>query len=274
MDLNTVCEIAKPRRREELKVWAPGDAYLAGGTWLFSEPQPKLTRLIDLTTLAWPPLVATAEGLRISATCTLAQLDGFPLLNDWSAARLVAQCCRSLYGSFKIWNVATVGGNICMALPAGPMISLLTALDGVCTIWTADDRERIETVPEIVVGPQRNSLRPGEILHSIAVSADALARRTAFRQMSLTPFGRSAALLIGTLSKGGAFALTVTAATRRPVKLSYATIPSAPDLRESIERAIPETDFFDDVHGSPDWRRHVTLRFAEEIRHELSEPAT
>jgi hypothetical protein len=91
--------------------------------------------------------------------------------------------------------------------------------------------------------------------------------------MSLTPFGRSAALLIGTLSKEGTFALTITAATRRPVKLSYAASPSAPALRDSIERAIPETEFFDDVHGSPDWRRHVTLRFAEEIRLELSEPA-
>jgi CO/xanthine dehydrogenase FAD-binding subunit len=273
MDLNTVCEIAKPRRREELNAWAPGDAFLAGGTWLFSEPQPKLKRLIDLTALAWPPLVATPEGLRISATCTLAQLDGFPLPIDWSAAPLVAQCCRSLYGSFKIWNMATVGGNICMALPAGPMISLLTALDGVCTIWTADSRERHAAVPEIVIGPQRNSLQPGEILRSIAVPVDALTRRTAFRQISLTPFGRSAVLLIGTLAKEGAFALTVTAATRRPVKLPCAEVPSALDLRGGIERAIPEVDFFDDVHGSPDWRRHMTLRFAEEIRHELSERA-
>ncbi len=28
--------------------------------------------------------------------------------------------------------------------------------------------------------------------------------------------------------------------------------------------------YYDDLHGSPDWRRHMTLRLAEEIRQELS----
>jgi hypothetical protein len=39
MDLNTVSEIQRPTRREDLKPWQNGCAYLAGGTWLFSEPQ-------------------------------------------------------------------------------------------------------------------------------------------------------------------------------------------------------------------------------------------
>jgi hypothetical protein len=34
--------------------------------------------------------------------------------------------------------------------------------------------------------------------------------------------------------------------------------------------AIPESDWYDDVHGAPDWRHHVTLLLAEEIRQELS----
>jgi hypothetical protein len=41
MDLNTVTAIARPRSRDEIKLFAEGDAYLAGGTWLFSEPQPQ-----------------------------------------------------------------------------------------------------------------------------------------------------------------------------------------------------------------------------------------
>jgi hypothetical protein len=39
MDLNTVKVIARSRSRDEIKLFAEGDAYLAGGTWLFSEPQ-------------------------------------------------------------------------------------------------------------------------------------------------------------------------------------------------------------------------------------------
>ena len=48
MDLNTIKEVAHPRTRDQLPVWTAGDAWLAGGTWLFSEPQAHLTRLIDL----------------------------------------------------------------------------------------------------------------------------------------------------------------------------------------------------------------------------------
>ena len=56
MDLNTINEVARPHTREQLPVWTAGDAWLAGGTWLFSEPQAHLTRLIDLADLKWPAL--------------------------------------------------------------------------------------------------------------------------------------------------------------------------------------------------------------------------
>ena len=56
MDLNTIKEVARPQTREQLPVWTAGDAWLAGGTWLFSEPQVHLTRLIDLADLEWPAL--------------------------------------------------------------------------------------------------------------------------------------------------------------------------------------------------------------------------
>jgi CO/xanthine dehydrogenase FAD-binding subunit len=117
-----------------LGIWRPGDAWLAGGTWLFSEPQPALTRLLDLHAFGWTALQVSPDGLDIAATCTLAELarQEFP---PWQAASLVGQCCAALLGSFKVWNTATVGGNICLALPAGPMISLTAALDGVAEIW-------------------------------------------------------------------------------------------------------------------------------------------
>src|SRR5205823_3499213 len=138
MDLNTITEVIRPQRRAELPAWKQGDAWLAGGTWLFSEPQVHLSRLIDLTDLAWPALTIGDAGLTIGATCTVAQLDALACPADWFAAPLINQCCRAFLASFKIWKTATVGGNLCMSLPAGPMIALLAALDGICTIWKAD----------------------------------------------------------------------------------------------------------------------------------------
>ena len=86
MDLNTVSEVAHPQTRSGLPVWTAGDAFLAGGTWLFSEPQAHLRRLIDLTDLNWPPLTIHANGLTIAATCTVAQLDALAGPPEWLAA--------------------------------------------------------------------------------------------------------------------------------------------------------------------------------------------
>jgi CO/xanthine dehydrogenase FAD-binding subunit len=271
MDLNSITAIARPRRRAELPAWSAGDAWLAGGTWLFSEPQLKVSRLIDIADLGWPALEVSEHGLRIAATCKIAELDGMTFPSHWAAAPLVDQCCRSFLASFKIWNMATVGGNICMALPAGPMISLTSALDGVCTIWTPEGDERRIAVADFVLAPQRNALKPGELLRAIDLPLSSLRRRTAFRQISLSPLGRSGALVIGTLSpEDGSFALTVTAATPRPIRLSFSNVPSYAALRQKLETDILRENYYNDIHGAPAWRRHVTLQFAEEIRGELA----
>ena len=269
MDLNTVSEIAHPQSRAQLPVWTAGDAWLAGGTWLFSEPQVHLRRLIDLTDLKWPALTIGEHGLSIAATCTVAQLDALACPPEWTAAPLINQCCRSFLASFKIWKTATVGGNICMSLPAGPMISLTSALDGICTIWQADGGERRIPVAEFVTGDQRNVLQPGDLLRQIDIPLASLKRRSAFRQISLTPVGRSAALLIGSIAADRGFALMVTASTKRPIRLSFAGMPTAEELREMIQQNIPDDLYHTDVHGKPVWRKHMTLRLAEEIRGEL-----
>jgi len=269
MDLNTITEVAHPQSRAQLPVWTAGDAWLAGGTWLFSEPQIHLTRLIDLTDLKWPALAIGDSHLSIAATCTVAQLDALACLPEWLAAPLINRCCRAYLASFKIWKTATVGGNLCMSLPAGPMISLTSALDGSCTIWKADGGEHKTSVADFVVGNQRNVLAPGDLLRQIDIPLDALKRRSAFRQISLTPVGRSAALLIGSIDAEGAMRLTVTASTTRPVQLSFAKSPQARELREALLHHIPDALYHDDVHGNPAWRKHMTLRLAEEIRAEL-----
>ncbi|MES1148186.1 MAG: FAD binding domain-containing protein [Bradyrhizobium guangdongense] len=273
MDLNTITAVAHPQTRAQLPAWTAGDAWLAGGTWLFSEPQVQLNRLIDLTDLKWPALTIGDTHLSIAATCTIAQLDALACPPDWLAAPLINQCCRAFLASFKIWKTATVGGNLCMSLPAGPMISLTSALDGVCTIWKADGGEQKIPVVDFVTGNQRNRLVPGDLLRQIDIPLAALKQRAAFRQISLTPVGRSAALLIGSLNESGAFTLTVTASTVRPIRLSFPKPPDAAALGAAIMREITDDLYHDDVHGKPFWRKHMTLRLAEEIRAELCDTA-
>src|SRR5438132_6863260 len=170
MDLNTVAAVVHPTTRDQLPVWTAGDAWLAGGTWLFSEPQAHLTRLIDLTDLKWPALTISDTGLSIAATCSVAQFDALACPPEWIASPLINQCCRAFLASFKIWKTATVGGNICMSLPAGPMVSLTSALDGIATIWQAGGGEQRVAVADFVTGDQRHVLTPRDLRRQLDIA--------------------------------------------------------------------------------------------------------
>ena len=275
MNLNTVVEVRCPASADEITQWRDGYAWLAGGTWLFSEPQWTTDTLIDLDQLRWPALKASPAGLEIAATCRIAELYEFAAPPAWIAAPLLRECCDSLLASFKIWNAATVGGNICMSLPAGSMISLTVALEAIYTLWPRDTPPREVPAVDFVTGNHTNVLRPGELLRSIKIPASALAKRFAFRRSSLTHLGRSAALVIGTQDRAsGDLLVTITAATSRPVQLSFGQMPSAIDMRRSIDAKIPAEGYFDDVHGSPVYKRHLTYYFAEQIRAELAQPGS
>jgi CO/xanthine dehydrogenase FAD-binding subunit len=271
MDLNTVTEVLRPANPDVVNEWQPGYAWLAGGTWLFSEPQVKTHTLIDLESFKWPSLSTSPEGLEIAATCKIVELDRFTAPPEWKAARLFPECCRAFLASFKIWNEATVGGNIVMSLPAGPMISLTAALEGICTLWPRNGPLRKVPAVDFVTGNNANVLAPGELLRSIFLPAPALKKSCAFRRFTLTHLGRSEVLLIGTLCpERGEFLVTVTASTLRPVQLRFKNVPSAETLKSALDGAAPFDLYLDDVHGSPRHRQHLTYYFAEQIRQELS----
>ena len=255
MDLHTVTHVRRPGRADEIVSWEAGFAWLAGGTWLFSEPQVDVHTLIDLESLGWPSLQPSADGLEIAATCKVVELDRFTdqAPRDWAAAPLFRHCCRSFLASFKIWNEATVGGNVCMSLPAGPMISLTAALEGTCTLWPRDGEPRQVAVVEFVTGNHQNVLAPGELLRSISLPAHALRKKFAFRRFTLTHLGRPEAPLIGTRCPAhGEFLLAITAATVRPVQLAFERVPAAAELKRAIDDAVPPAMHLDDVHGSPE----------------------
>lgn len=279
MDMNTIEAVVRTTDPAE---WRDGDAWLAGGTVLFSYgsyafgPQP-LKRLLDLGAAGWTPITVTDDGIELAATCTIAELYSLPGLPEvsgrgWPALDLVRACCDSFVASFKVWNMSTVGGNLCTSLPAGPVISLCAGLDGVATILAPGGGSRTLPVADFITGDARNGLAPGELLRSVRLPASALSGRVAFRRLSLSNLGRSGVLLIGRLDGGTSLVLTVTAATKRPVQLRFDALPDADQLAAAIDEAVPADLYHDDIHGLPAWRRDMTYRLAEEIRAELATP--
>ncbi len=270
MNLNTIKEIKRPRSVDEIRHWQDGYAWLAGGTWLFSEPQVHTDTLIDLETLGWRTIDLTPGGIEFAATCKIAELYAFQPSAEWKAGPLFGECCRAFLSSFKIWNEATIGGNIVMSLPAGPMISLTVALEATYTLLSRDGAAREVRAADFVTGNHANVLERGELLRSIHIPSTALAKSFAFRRSELTHLGRSSVLLIGTRGEAGGLLLTITAATVKPIQLSFDETPTAAHLRNAVDAAIPESLYLDDVHGSPAHRRHLTYHYAEQIRQELT----
>ena len=274
MDLSTVTQIIAARQRSDLSGLGPTVVPLAGGSELFGDPRAHLTGLVDLQTFGWPSLTVTDDGLDIGATCTLAELSRLPTREGWAAHPLFYQCCTALFGSFKVWNVATVGGNLATSLPAGPMTTLAVALDAVLLVWHADGTDELVPARSFVTGNKTNLLAVSDVLRSIHVPLASLQAQTAYRKIALSTLGRSGAVLVGRLDAddtdrdaAGSFVLTVTAATLRPVQLRYPALPTAEVLADDIA-AID--CWFTDAHGAADWRRAMSLLLGEEIRAELA----
>lgn len=277
MDLNTVEEVVAPRSRSELWPLRPGDAVLAGGTWLFSEPQPHVRRLVDLSSLDWPSITLSDKGIELAATCPLVEVSRLSTTlptaqPDWASAPLFHQCCTALLASFKIWHTATVGGNLCLAFPAGAMISLAATLDGSLEVWRRDGADYRVGVPDFVTGEAANVMSHDDVLRAVHLPAPALRARTAYRKLAPSPLGRSGIVVTGrrdTPSDGGAFTIAITAATVRPHVVTFAVAPDR-DALVAAHANLPEDGWTDDAHGDPDWRRAMTLVLAQQVVEELS----
>lgn len=258
MDLIEVREIRVARERRDLH-FAAGTHPLGGGTWLFSEPQPHITALVDLNGFGWHAVSSTDDNLIIAATCTIAELSRLP------HSPLFLQCANAFLASVKIWNTSTVGGNLCTALPAGPMISLAVALDATLVLWTATGERRM-LMADFVLGVQQTALAPGEIVRAIEIPWNTLSSRSGFRKIALSPLGRSAAVVIARVDPSGSTLFTISAATTRPHQIRFDSMPSGYGLHSAISEI---DDWYSDPHGAPDWRRAMSLHLAEELRIEL-----
>ena len=160
-------ELVAARTTDELRELAPTGDLLAGGTDLLVQIQEgrKVARLIDLSRLLdGPPVVRRVDDVvHISAlaplTRVIGELDG--VLPGLHASAWV-------FGSVRIRNRATIGGNLGNASPAGDTIPPLVAA-GAVAVLNGPEGARSLPVTELVIGPRRTALRPGEWIETLEV---------------------------------------------------------------------------------------------------------
>ena len=102
--------------------------------------------------------------------------------------------------------------------------------------------------------------------------AAALTARTAFRQLSLSAVGRSAALVIARRDAGGGTVVTVTASVPHPVQLRFPAPPAPAEALAALDAAVDAVGsrYLDDVHGAGPWRAAMTRRLIAEALEELA----
>jgi len=160
---------------------------LAGGSFIHGlEARGLLSEveaLIDIRKLGFAGVAATAEGLRIGAMTTFAQLEQAPGLGR--APWLGALKDALTYPPMQIKNAATVGGCLAAACPFFDIPTALLALD--CKLSTSKAGSKREMdLADLFSGLFENSLAPGELIAEVKLNKPAGRAASAFIKLEGT----------------------------------------------------------------------------------------
>jgi probable selenate reductase FAD-binding subunit len=155
---------------------------IAGGTdliVLMQENRVNLKALIDLSSLDLGYIRKNENYIHIGALTTFAAI----LENDLVRRTIpVLAQAASQIGSVQTRNMATLGGNLCSAVPSADSAPVLLVLDAsVCLI----DKNGVRFLPlqHFFVGPRKTLLNPGELLVEVIIPLPAINSGTYFAKL-------------------------------------------------------------------------------------------
>lgn len=147
----------------------PQSRIFAGGTDLFVKLRGRVDRpiaLIGLERVAeLREIRSDGATLRIGAAAPVGRLARHEMIRrDFPA---LAEALTSIAGP-ALRNMATVGGNVCTASPAGDSLPPLYVL-GARMVVRSVASERIVPIEEFILAPGRTALREGEVLIAVLI---------------------------------------------------------------------------------------------------------
>ena len=171
-------------------------AVVAGGTDLLLDLQQgrygTVEALIDVTLVEEMCQIGTQDGrIFVGASSTHREITHHPLLTAHAAA-LVEGC--GLIGGPQVRNVATIGGNVAHALPAGDGTISLVALDAEAELASARGRRRLPII-DLFAGPGETTFdRQRELIVGFRIPVRHDFEGSAFRRV-MRPQGVAIAIL-------------------------------------------------------------------------------
>jgi CO/xanthine dehydrogenase FAD-binding subunit len=246
-----------------------GSAVLAGGTDVIvylKEGTRQHRRLVSLRRIERLHRIQIADTgeLLIGAMATVNQVARDPLI----ARRFpgIVDAARSLAAD-QVRNLATVCGNLCMAVPSADMAPILLAYNAQLHVVSPSD-ERMVPLREFFKGPRQTALRPADIVTAISVAeppsgtGSASLRQGGRASLSLPIVGVAAVVQMkGKVVRDAAIALGAVAPTPilataaneqlKGAKLSPKVLVKASEL--ASKEAVP----IDDLRASKEYRHEL-----------------
>ncbi len=254
-----------------------GDARLyAGGTELLLAMKAGVldcAALVNVKTIPLLDEIGVEEGyLVVGAAATHSAiehsavvLERLPLLAE------VERCVANV----RVRNVGTLAGNLCFADPHSDPATLLLALDAALTVAGPAGVRRV-AIADLQVGPYETSLAEDELLVDARIPLPAASLRTAYLKFGhhhRPTLGVAAALDVqdGVIADArlalGCVGPVASRLTRSEDALrgerADALGEGAPALRESARLAAEDAAAIDDLHGSAEYKEHLTGVFVE-----------
>ncbi len=239
---------------------------LAGGTDLIPRIKDKLTSprcVVDIKELAeLQGMGREKAGWRIGALTTIGDLEASPEVGRQYP--LLAQAATVL-GSVQVRNIATLGGNLCHAVPSAEMAPPLLALNAQATLTGPRGKQSLP-LEDFFLGPRSTVLQPGELLCEITVPPQPdrwggvylkLEHRMA---MDLAIVGVAAIVALDSLGRCQDCRIALGAVSPTPVRAKRAEEllrggkVTAAALAEAAEIGMGECQPIDDIRASRSYR--------------------
>jgi CO/xanthine dehydrogenase FAD-binding subunit len=267
------------RRTEDTRVVAGGTDVLIG----IRSGVPAAGCLLDITRLPELKEIAERGGeLFVGAGVTVSEILSSAAVGRFAPA---LQKAASAFGSRQIRNMATIGGNVCRASPAGDTLPPLYALDAEVELQSHDASRRIP-LREFIVGPGRTALGAGEILRGIWLKG-----APDFRVHRFEKVGNRKALAVSIVSLAALLHVSDSGVIER-VRLAWGSVAptvvrslrvesfltgkplSSGTLDEAVPLVHQAVSPIDDIRASAAYRRTVAgnllLRLVEHGERELT----
>ena len=136
---------------------------MAGGTDIIPLARARAINpdyLIDMHCLKANRIIDKEDSISIGALCTFKQLEKSELIRKFFPS--FAKAAESV-GAVQTRGLATLGGNICSAVPSFDSAPPLLIYRAVCMLVSASGSRTVPLV-DFVTGPRRTALKKGEIL--------------------------------------------------------------------------------------------------------------